>query len=142
MRTEESTTTNGRKCDIQLIDFEYGGYNYRSFDIANHFNEWAGGTDNARPDYSRFPNADQRKRFLLSYLCAVHQGNEDVDLKGELKKLMEEVDAFVLVNHLYWGLWAVNQAKAEGCGDFDYLLYAHNRFQQFERQKATTNGKS
>merc|ERR1712154_398002 len=30
--------------DIKLIDFEYGGVNYASFDIANHFNEYAGGT--------------------------------------------------------------------------------------------------
>ena len=31
--------------ELKLIDFEYGGPNYRAFDIANHFNEWAGGTD-------------------------------------------------------------------------------------------------
>ncbi len=30
--------------ELKLIDFEYGGPNYRAFDIANHFNEWAGGT--------------------------------------------------------------------------------------------------
>jgi ethanolamine kinase len=28
---------------IRLIDFEYGGINYVGFDIANHFNEYAGG---------------------------------------------------------------------------------------------------
>jgi ethanolamine kinase len=31
--------------EVQLIDFEYGGMNYLSFDIANHFNEYAGGTN-------------------------------------------------------------------------------------------------
>ena len=25
---------------LTMIDFEYGGYNHRSFDIANHFCEW------------------------------------------------------------------------------------------------------
>lgn len=25
-----------------MIDFEYGSYNYRGFDIGNHFNEYAG----------------------------------------------------------------------------------------------------
>ena len=27
---------------LHVIDFEYGGYNYRGFDLGNHFNEWAG----------------------------------------------------------------------------------------------------
>ena len=27
---------------VQFIDFEYGGYNLRGFDIANHFCEYAG----------------------------------------------------------------------------------------------------
>ena len=39
---------------VNLIDFEYGGYNFRAFDIANHFNEWAGGTEDGITDYTRF----------------------------------------------------------------------------------------
>ena len=27
---------------ISFIDFEYGAWNYQGFDIANHFNEYAG----------------------------------------------------------------------------------------------------
>ena len=34
---------------ITLIDFEYGSMNFRGFDIANHFNEWAGGTEGTTP---------------------------------------------------------------------------------------------
>ncbi|EDO25407.1 predicted protein, partial [Nematostella vectensis] len=26
--------------DLLFIDYEYCGYNYRGFDLANHFNEW------------------------------------------------------------------------------------------------------
>ena len=51
------------------------------------------------------------------------------------KELMEQVQAFILLNHLYWGLWAVNQASTEGCSDFDYLLYASNRIQQYYKCK-------
>ena len=43
---------------VYLIDFEYGGTNYRGFDIANHWNEWAGGTQtemNGVCEYQRFP---------------------------------------------------------------------------------------
>ena len=32
-------TTLGR---LYFIDFEYGSYSYRGYDIANHFNEYAG----------------------------------------------------------------------------------------------------
>ena len=28
--------------DVGIIDFEYGGPNYLAYDIANHFNEYAG----------------------------------------------------------------------------------------------------
>lgn len=31
---------NMRKPELVLIDFEYCSYNYRGFDIANHFVEW------------------------------------------------------------------------------------------------------
>ena len=28
--------------EVKFIDFEYADANYQAFDIANHFNEWAG----------------------------------------------------------------------------------------------------
>uniref|UniRef100_A0A7S2S900 ethanolamine kinase n=1 Tax=Eucampia antarctica TaxID=49252 RepID=A0A7S2S900_9STRA len=109
---------------IQLIDFEYGGVNYTPFDIANHFNEYAGGTtteENGVPDYSRFPTLSQQCDFLQAY------HNTSVVEEDMLK----EVEAFVMVNHLYWGLWAINQAESEGCEEFDYSTYAQNRIQQY-----------
>jgi thiamine kinase-like enzyme len=30
---------------LHLIDFEYGSKCYRAFDVANHWNEWAGGSN-------------------------------------------------------------------------------------------------
>jgi ethanolamine kinase len=55
--------------NVQLIDFEYGGLNYLLYDIANHFNEYAGGTDaSATPDYDRFPSHDLQTAFCREYL--------------------------------------------------------------------------
>jgi len=116
---------------IQLIDFEYGTMNFVAFDLANHFNEWAGGTDDGVPDYSLLPSKEARKEFVAEYVNT-RGGDMDVD------HLLEEVDRFMWANNIYWGLWAVNQAAAEGCNDFDYLLYAENRFNQYYRHSGRT----
>jgi len=120
---------------IKLIDFEYGGVNFIAFDIANHFNEWAGGPDNAagKTDYSLFPSKEQQRDFISSYVRSASGSEEADDEKTEL--LMGEVKAFLLANHLYWGLWAVNQAAVEGTEEFDYLAYAVNRFNRFFETK-------
>jgi thiamine kinase-like enzyme len=114
---------------VQLIDFEYGGFNYLSFDLANHFNEFAGGTDGSGiPNYDWFPAHERQCEFVTHYLTAVSgkpPPKEDIDL------LLHEIHGFILANHLYWGLWAVNQAATEGCGEFDYLLYGGNRIRQY-----------
>ena len=124
--------------EIKLIDFEYGGVNYVAFDIANHFNEYAGGTSeesNGVPDYSLFPSKERRKDFITAYLRAARDSSADSEIETSLEEdissLTKEVEAFVLANHLYWGLWAVNQAAAEGTEEFDYLTYAVNRFKRY-----------
>ena len=33
-----------------FIDYEYGAFNYEAYDIANHFNEWAGIREFSFPD--------------------------------------------------------------------------------------------
>jgi ethanolamine kinase len=121
---------------VQLIDFEYGGINFVAFDIANHFNEYAGGTspgEDATPNYDWFPSREQQRYFLNVYLEAAHHGSVCQD---ELETLLRQVQAFVLANHLYWGLWAVNQASAEGCEGFDYLLYAKHRMNRYLHDRA------
>ena len=52
-----------------------------------------------------------------------------------MESFLKEIRAFVLANHLYWGLWAVNQAAMEGCDGFDYLTYAENRFGEYYKGK-------
>lgn len=57
--------------------------------------------------------------------------DDDAGLHAEAADLLSHVQKFVLINHLYWGLWAVNQAAEEGCEEFDYINYASNRFNMF-----------
>lgn len=53
---------------IVLIDFEYCSYNYRGFDLANHFIEWT--YDYNTPDYPNFRN---NKANYPSHLQMVRQ---------------------------------------------------------------------
>jgi thiamine kinase-like enzyme len=173
---------------IQLIDFEYGGINYRAFDIANHFNEYAGGPPTEiHPNYDLLPTPLQQRYFIRTYLetalavLATTSGasssfssastvtlgvptingstnntlmreNEggvarskgttdtnkcnDVD-DDQIDTMMKEVKLFCIINHLYWGLWGINQASIEGCVAYDYLTYGANRIRQYwyERNK-------
>ncbi|RZC69859.1 hypothetical protein C5167_033009 [Papaver somniferum] len=49
---------------LYFIDFEYGSYSYRGYDIGNHFNEYAG----FDCDYSLYPNKDAQYHFFRHYL--------------------------------------------------------------------------
>jgi ethanolamine kinase len=125
--------------EVRLIDFEYGGVNFIGFDIANHFNEYAGGTDkkNGEPDYSLLPDEIRQKGFITTYVQARRNlgKKSEVSEDDEVDILLNEVKGFVLVNHLYWGLWAVNQAANEGTESFDYIAFSHHRFQQYLVEK-------
>ncbi len=54
---------------MQFIDFEYGSYNYRGYDFANNWCEYAG----FEGDYSRYPDEQQQALFVTNYLQ--QQGN-------------------------------------------------------------------
>lgn len=127
---------------ITFIDFEYGGSNYRGFDVANHFNEWAGGTEDGEPDYTAVPTEAQRKAFCRAYLAELAKQSESgggggggssstAEEEASLQSLLEEAAKFELVNHWYWGLWAVVQAADEGFDIFPYLTYAARRIGQY-----------
>ncbi len=128
--------------DLRFVDFEYGGINYFAYDIANHFNEYAGGTaveDNSTPDYSRCPSETDQQLFLEAYadeynLCKGKSGSTNAKISAE--ELGAMVDGFSLANHLVWGLWGVLQAATEGCEDgLDYLNYAMCRFDRYRHDK-------
>jgi ethanolamine kinase len=124
---------------LQLIDFEYGGINYLSYDIANHFNEFAGGTapeDNSTPDYNKFPDNAFQRNFCRAYLeeCSTcsKQLATDKELEQQTDILMEEVQGFILANHLVWGLWGVVQSLiATDENGFDYMHYGSCRINRY-----------
>lgn len=147
--TESNTETNRLLLEgLRFIDFEYGGINYYAYDIANHFNEYAGGTaveDDSTPDYDRCPNDRQKKFFMEAYADEYNKAKLSSGSSNPETITAEElgamVDGFSLANHLVWGLWGVLQASSEGCEDgLDYLHYAKCRFDRYKHNKSEKYG--
>ncbi|KAH7572374.1 hypothetical protein JRO89_XS04G0245300 [Xanthoceras sorbifolium] len=115
------------KKKLYFIDFEYGSYNYRGFDIGNHFNEYAG----YDCDYSLYPNKEEQFHFFRHYL---QPDKPDEVSDKDLEALHVEANTFMLASHLFWALWALIQAKMSPI-DFDYLGYFFMRYNEYKKQK-------
>ncbi|XP_022930173.1 probable ethanolamine kinase isoform X1 [Cucurbita moschata] len=112
---------------LYFIDFEYGSYNYRGFDIGNHFNEYAG----YDCDFSCYPSKEEQYHFFRHYL----QPEEPDEVSQEdLEALYVESNTFMLASHLYWALWALIQARMSPI-DFDYLRYFFLRYNEYKKNK-------
>ncbi|KAF5725818.1 ethanolamine kinase isoform X1 [Tripterygium wilfordii] len=112
---------------LYFIDFEYGSYNYRGYDIGNHFNEYAG----YDCDYSLYPSKDEQYHFIRHHLQP-DKPNEVSD--KDVEALYLEINVFMLASHIYWALWALIQAKMSPI-NFDYLGYFFLRYNEYNKQK-------
>lgn len=112
---------------LYLIDFEYGSYNFRGYDIANHFNEYAG----FECDYSLYPDKDSQYHFFRHYLSP---DNPELASESELEVIYVETNCYALASHLYWAFWAIVQAKYSPI-NFDYLEYFFLRYNEYRKQK-------
>ncbi|KAJ8795646.1 hypothetical protein J1605_002408 [Eschrichtius robustus] len=114
---------------LMLIDFEYSSYNYRGFDIGNHFCEWMYDYNYEKYPFFRanilkYPTRKQQLHFISNYLAAFQ--NEFENLSNEEKSVIEEemlleVNRFALASHFFWGLWSIVQAKISSI-EFGYML--------------------
>lgn len=113
---------------VAFIDYEYAAYNYQAFDIGNHFAEFAG-VDNI--DYSRYPNKEFQWKWLEAYLSQDgHMEVQERDIEG----LYVHVNKFMLLSHIFWGIWALIQAEHSYI-NFDFIGYAAARFNEYLRKK-------
>ncbi|KAI3670959.1 hypothetical protein L1987_64686 [Smallanthus sonchifolius] len=112
---------------LYFIDFEYGSYSYRGFDIGNHFNEYAG----LDCDYTLYPSKAEQYHFFKHYLNP-EKPNEVSD--KDLEALYVETTCYMLVSHLYWALWALIQEKMSPI-TFEYLEYFFQRYNEYKRRK-------
>ncbi|KAI3820322.1 hypothetical protein L1987_07867 [Smallanthus sonchifolius] len=124
---------NDKTRTVTLIDYEYASYNPVAYDLANHFCEWAANYHSDTPhvlDYNMYPDLEERKRFVQSYLST--KGNIPRDT--EVDQLIDDVEKYTLANHLFWGLWGIISGYVTHI-DFDYIEYAKQRFSEYWLKK-------
>ena len=81
------------KINLTLIDYEYCMYNFRAYDIANHFNEYAGFDG----DYSRwFPSEEQQIKFINWYLYASKDVEEHEEGSSKIPRIENEEDIYIV----------------------------------------------
>ncbi|EDO28968.1 predicted protein, partial [Nematostella vectensis] len=102
--------------DLLFIDYEYCGYNYRGFDLANHFNEWMWDYKHEEAPYylynpELFPSLEQQLLFIRTYLGEQTNCHSPDKISPKEQELLDEVQRFALVSNFFWGMWSVVQAK-------------------------------
>eukprot|EP01134_Creolimax_fragrantissima_P002060 CFRG2060T1 len=116
---------------VAFIDYEYGNYSYRGFDVGNHFCEFAGMEDPV--DYSLYPSEQFQREWLRNYLSE-YRHKQDFVTDEDVDTLYREVNKFALAAHIYWGVWSLVQAKFSDI-DFDYGAYSRIRFKEYLKNK-------
>lgn len=135
----EDITQNGNP-NLVLIDFEFGGYNYRGFDFANHFCEWC--FDYGTMEYphfqmkmDKFPTRQEQIDFFTIYLDQLSK--EGVLLKRppdeEIEIMLREINIFVCSVHLFWNLWS---AKMCLTSSYAFVHREHGKTRKMLYQKS------
>lgn len=138
-----SQALSDQPCDgapeLMIIDFEYCAYNYRGFDLANHFLEWTFDYTNTAAPYfhhrpEQYPTKEQQDKFIAVYLAGT-TGCEDGEVPNalEIEEVQREVKCFTLASHLFWSLWAIVNVYQEI--EFGYWEYAICRLNQYVLSK-------
>lgn len=144
---------------VAMIDYEYAGFNYTMFDMANFICEHCGGNDNGVPDYKLIPSLEMQRKLLREYVQERDKvlGNgatKNINDNDEVGKLLSQVQTFQLVSNLYWGTWGILQGVAElleggyeidnvksrlygeiDIDEWDNLRYGKNRLSRYRELK-------
>lgn len=127
---------------LVFIDFEYCSYNYRAFDIANHFCEWC--FDYSSPDYyphftarTDYPSEAEQLNFIRAYLSVFEDQPSTVETShaNTVEHIMREIPIFVLSSHFLWTLWAIIYNSNSSTIAFGYWEYAKARLDAYFKWK-------
>jgi choline/ethanolamine kinase len=134
--------------EMILVDYEYSSYNYRGYDIANHFCEWMADYHGPIPhtlNPKMYPTQEERAWFYRNYLAACIDSTKDVSpdsiSEADVEALDKEVQSMTVISHLMWGLWGIVR-EADMLGrreiDFDFWEYGAARIEWFLQDYSAT----
>lgn len=126
---------------LRLIDFEYSGFNFQAFDIANFFCEHV--MDYTHPKYpfysanhANYPCQDEQRLFAAVYLSEYLETTVYPSDEHMVQPLLEVVNQFTQVSHMLWGLWSIIRSpQAPTYEDFDFIDYGKFRFDIYRRNQ-------
>ncbi|CAG8648923.1 2731_t:CDS:2 [Ambispora gerdemannii] len=122
--TRKKQLSGEHENSVAFIDFEYGGYNYRGFDIGNHFNTFAGW----QCDYSLYPTKEFQLVWLRHYLSSFHPETEVTD--AEVEDLYREVAKFRLASLFYCSVWTLLSSEISDI-KYDFMEYAVRALREY-----------
>ncbi len=116
---------------LMLIDYEYGLYNYRGFDLANTFCEmiFDYNCEEAPYFYAKpelFPNPQIQDVFAEAYIKKFKEINPGLvacnPSLADKEKFLKEISYFVLLSHLRGIIWCLRMLPEVTTFKFDYLV--------------------
>ena len=127
---------------VTIIDYEYLAPNPAAFDLANHFNEYAG-TEvvsfsvlelflSFQFDFDNIPGEEYQKWWLTEYLPEFLE--ETTIPQTTVDQWMKSIKLMAPLSHLLWGTWALMQLEKSAI-DFDYANYAMDRLKCYFQLK-------
>jgi thiamine kinase-like enzyme len=137
-RAVADDTSMGGQGGVRLLDFEYGGENYRGFDLATHLSHMAGGAIDGRYDHGRWPTSDEQAGLLRAYATVdVGPNAQRRSVAACAASLAAEVVATAPLAHLVWGLWGLcalptRAPPRDGDEAFSHIEYAERRLRAFD----------
>ncbi|CAG9535588.1 unnamed protein product [Cercopithifilaria johnstoni] len=141
----------GRKDDkdpIILIDYEYGCYYYRGFDLCHYCVECCQHNEGKIWPYyeikqNQWPNEEIQRLYVGAYIdeankiCRNSNGKRircisdlSDDREIAIERLLSEIRQFAAFPQLFWAIWAFRHADIEHC-EFDHFEYAFDRLAMY-----------
>ncbi|SMN21086.1 similar to Saccharomyces cerevisiae YDR147W EKI1 Ethanolamine kinase [Maudiozyma saulgeensis] len=115
--------------NIIFIDFEYGGVDTISFDLANFLTECMHDYETKESyicDPKKYPSQDQIKYFIEKYLKHL---NKNEILQADIENLYNSVTKWRACSQLFWSVWAVLQSGTLNITTNDVIIDQTDRFE-------------
>lgn len=121
--------------EMYFVDYEYAGFNYRSYDLGNFWCEtFINNHFSISPYFQVFPDDEliqnKQELFIRAYLSALKAIDKTKVNNEEIQRTITEMISFSLGSHVVWGLWGLAQSEVTNIS-FGFEAYGLKRIELF-----------